>query len=281
MNDRGATHGIGPVTIDVLRNDTDIDDDPLTVTSFDDRGGRVNCGSGACTYTPSENATFTDAFSYTVSDGHGGTASATVLVRVFTDGAPTAENDLADAHGTAGQSIDVLFNDRDPEGDQLLVTPIAPFAVHGQVSCGSTCTYTPDPGFTSSETFGYRIDDGHGGSDTALVTVTVVANGAPVPVNDVGEAHGTGLVHIAVTANDRDPEGDGLSASLARAASYGEVDVCRRHVHVPDTGGPARWAWRLPVHRHVHLPRRRWARRIRDRDRHRHGPRQPQPDRPG
>ncbi len=139
----GATHGTGAVTIHVLRNDTDIDDDPLTDhlvrrpwRSGPLRPGRLHLHAVG-------EPTYTDEFTYTVGDGHGGTARATVFIRVFENGAPTAENDTAVAHGTASQSIDVLFNDRDPDGDKLTAVPVSPFAAHGQVSCGDDVLLHP------------------------------------------------------------------------------------------------------------------------------------------
>ena len=70
------------ITVDVLANDTDIDGGPLTISGFDassDLGGVVTC-STSCTYAPPDPWTGEDRFSYTVSDGLGGTAIGTVVV---------------------------------------------------------------------------------------------------------------------------------------------------------------------------------------------------------
>ncbi len=88
---------------------------------------------------------------------------------------------------------------------------------------GTTCSYTPDAGFTGGDSFDYQIDDGHGGSARASVTVTVAVNRPPVALDDIGEAHGTGDTAIDVTANDRDPEGDGLGVSLLTDPAYGRA----------------------------------------------------------
>jgi hypothetical protein len=74
------------ITIDVLANDDDADGDKLTITDFDnpsDEGGTVNCSSGtACVYTPKTGFTGPDVFTYTISDGKGGTDTAVVSVTV-------------------------------------------------------------------------------------------------------------------------------------------------------------------------------------------------------
>jgi hypothetical protein len=71
-------------------------------------------------------------------------------------------------------NISVLGNDSDPDGDTLSVTS-ASNPAHGSVvvNADGTVTYTPDPGFTGTDTFTYTISDGNGGTDTATVTVNV------------------------------------------------------------------------------------------------------------
>ena len=78
------------VTIPVLANDTDPDNDPLTVASFTQpKNGAVVAGTnGALIYTPTSTFMGTDTFTYVVSDGRGGTATGTVTVTVVAP-APT------------------------------------------------------------------------------------------------------------------------------------------------------------------------------------------------
>ena len=75
-----------PVTIDVLANDTDVDDphDMLTVVQFTQgsRGTVTANADGTLTYRPNSSFKGTDSFDYTISDGRGGTAEATVTVRL-------------------------------------------------------------------------------------------------------------------------------------------------------------------------------------------------------
>lgn len=75
--------GSGPSTLAVLANDTDADSDTLTVTGVTapDHGTAVPTGSGV-QYTPVGGYVGPDSFTYTISDGNGGTSSATVSVDV-------------------------------------------------------------------------------------------------------------------------------------------------------------------------------------------------------
>ncbi|GEM_PF-2214491 len=75
----------GPSFVSVLANDTDIDGDPLVIASVGpaSHGIVVIVGGGSgLTYQPASGYTGADSFTYTASDGKGGTASATVSVTV-------------------------------------------------------------------------------------------------------------------------------------------------------------------------------------------------------
>ena len=76
---------------------------------------------GTLTYTPKANFNGNDAISYTVSDGHGSSATASVAVAVAAvNDAPVAQNDTATTHSPV--TINVLANDTDVDGDTLTVT---------------------------------------------------------------------------------------------------------------------------------------------------------------
>ena len=60
----------------MLPNDSDLDGDTVTVTSVGPaaRGTATVNADGTITYTPAANYHGADSFSYTIGDGHGGTA---------------------------------------------------------------------------------------------------------------------------------------------------------------------------------------------------------------
>jgi hypothetical protein len=69
------------VTIDVLANDSDADGDALAVVSFTQPpNGSVTRQGNKLVYLSRLNFIGYDRFSYTVSDGRGGTATASVTV---------------------------------------------------------------------------------------------------------------------------------------------------------------------------------------------------------
>ena len=220
-------------TVSVLPGDTDIDGDTLTVTSASPTAahGTVSCtAAGVCTYTPTANYNGPDSFVYTISDGHGGTdtGQVSIMVTPVNDG-PNAVNDsLTTAEDTAG-NVNVLGNDSDVDGDTLTVTTATPTAAHGTVFCtaAGVCTYTPNADYDGSDSFTYGISDGHGGTDTATVSVTVTpptTNQPPVANDETLTLAEDASGNVNVLAGDTDPNSDPLTVtSPAPSAAHGTV----------------------------------------------------------
>jgi serine/threonine protein phosphatase PrpC len=225
VSDSASTHA-APVTIAVLANDGDPDGDPLTVTAVGTpaSGTAVRNADNTVTYTPNSGTTAsTDQFTYTVSDGHGGTSTATVSIQLANQ-APKAVDDVASTH-SAAVIVPVLANDSDPDGDRLTVTAVgAATSGTAVLNADGTVTYTPNSGTTAtSDQFTYTVSDGHGGSSTATVTINI-GNQAPVAVNDTALTAGSPIV-IPVLANDSDPDGDRLTVTAVGTPLYGTATL--------------------------------------------------------
>ena len=178
-DDTATTQEDASVFIDVLENDDDPDGDPLFISDFSDpANGSVAVDGNGLRYTPDAGFVGTDTFTYDAADGRGGfdTATVTVTVTERPNQAPDAVNDVASTTRDTPRVINVIANDTDPDGDALSVTGVSNPPHGSAVPNGDgTITYTPDPGFTGTDTFEYTISDGHGHSDTATVTVFVNA----------------------------------------------------------------------------------------------------------
>jgi len=93
LNDTAATTQDVAVVINVLTNDSDPDGGTLSIQSFSQgaNGSVSNNGNGTLTFTPKPGFSGLDNFTYTISDGQGGTGSATVNVTVAPAGGSSAQ----------------------------------------------------------------------------------------------------------------------------------------------------------------------------------------------
>ncbi len=272
VDDDAATRRGEPVTIAVLSNDSDPDGDAISVISVDDppNGSAVNNGDGTITYTPDPGFVSPpdDTFQYTISDGQL-EASATVRVTVSDDNRdPVAEDDAAVTDQDRAVVVDVLRNDSDPDGDSLSITSVgAPSSGTASDNGDGTVTYTPAPGFTGSDSFGYSITDGRGGSASATVTVVVretpvagdvkATGGGWIPADGgnakasfgfnaqrkQGTARGrltydSGAHGLALKGTVSSLEVAGSSARFSGACTLGGTTPCTYEVDVEDNGEP-------------------------------------------
>lgn len=232
-----------PIDIDVLANDTDPDEDSLTVVGAGTPGhGTVSINPDhTLHYQPFEDYNGPDTFTYVVSDGHDGFDTATVFVTVGTVGdGPNAQDDSAETTEDEAVTIDVLLNDTDGDGDTLEVDSVtAPSQGSATINGDDTVTYTPTEDTNGVDTFTYTITDNNGGFDTATVTVTVTAvNDDPVAVDDVAGTLSDTPVLIDVLSNDSDVDGDTLIVDSVTSPEHGTatIDDSGEVLYTPGTG---------------------------------------------
>ncbi|MCQ9073982.1 Ig-like domain-containing protein, partial [Vibrio harveyi] len=229
VNDTVTTDEDTAVTIDVLANDSDPENDTLTITaaSVPTEQGTVAIVDGKLVFTPAENFNGDATISYTISDGQL-TDDATVAVTVNpVNDAPVAVNDTVSTDEDTAVTIDVLANDSDPENDQLTITNASVPAEQGTVAIvDGKLVFTPAENFNGDATISYTISDGQL-TDDATVAVTVnPVNDAPVAVNDTVSTDEDTAVTIDVLANDSDPENDTLTITAASVpAEQGTVTI--------------------------------------------------------
>ena len=220
VNDAAVTNEEMPVIIPVLANDSDVDGDPLTVTTASAPNGEVVINpDGTVIYTPNADFNGRDMITYTISDGQGGIATATVAVTVNpVNDAPVAVGDVASTPEDTPITLSVLGNDKDVDGDPLTVTGAT--SPDGQVTINpdGSVIFIPNPNFNGMTTVTYMISDGNGGTATATVTLTVdPVNDVPVANPDVGQTDEDMPVTVSVLDNDTDADGDPLTVTAASA----------------------------------------------------------------
>jgi len=215
----------------VLSNDTDPDGDDLEIIAFDSTsvsGGIVDLNpDGGFTYTPPNGFEGDDSFSYVISDGRGGTDTASVDIAVIKGAIdPVANNDVYSTNKNTELIIDapgVLENDTDPNGDPLTVVSYDASSIEGTVVVNpdGSFIYTPAIDSINTDTFIYVVGDGNGNTDTASVSINILngiaGNSPPIAEDDTVMTDLDVELLVSdpaqgILANDSDPDGDNIAA---------------------------------------------------------------------
>ncbi len=230
-------------TTSVLANDTDGNGDPVatSLVTGPAHGTLTASSSGHFVYHPAANYNGPDSFTYKVSDGRGGTDTATVTLTVTSvNDPPVAAADSATTAEDTPVVIDVLANDSDLQGgapnenNTPLSTQIVSGPNHGTLALNPdrTYTYTPDADYNGTDTFSYRAADSLGGlSNVVSVVITVTSvNDPPVANDDTGTVAEDGVLNgSSVLGNDTDHKGAPsennlpLTAQLVGDVSHGTL----------------------------------------------------------
>jgi hypothetical protein len=226
-----------PVTIAVLANDSS-QGAPLNPATVAVVGGphhgsvAIDPKTGNITYTSVASYSGTDTFSYTVKDQNGVVSNA-ALVSVVVN-RPQANDDFASTITGKAVVIAVLANDADPDGpNKLNLSSVAVVTgpAHGSVAVDSSTgnvTYTPNAGFSGSDSFTYTVTDVNNAvSNPATVTIAVQNQGGGVAINPVTiDTDAGNAVTIDVLAADTDPAGlNPATVSVTTPASDGGTSV--------------------------------------------------------
>jgi hypothetical protein len=241
---------------DVLANDSDPENDPLTLEllSTPTHGVLTAQADGSFEYRPDSDFNGPDSFGYRLSDGYLLSAEATVRLDVqAVNYPPIVANDSGTLPEDGTLEIDVLANDSDPDGDTLVLVAVGtPQNGRAQVLGDGRVRYTPRADFFGSDQFTYTVAD--------------PSARARSPRSRSGDAgggcadHEHPALHVArgrdaVRAPDGDnPDGGALSFAVVRAPAHGQPDAWQR------------WGLRVPAgrrlrrRRQLHLHGRQWRR---------------------
>ncbi len=238
-----------PTGLDVLTNDTDVEDgspDPSTVSLISlplHASVSVDPLSGIILYTPELHYHGPDSLQYRACDFGGSCGTAWVLISVLpVNDAPLAGADVASNHEDIPVEVNVLANDSDPfdPGGGIDLASVVPVALplNGSLAVdllSGAITYTPDTHWYGEDSFSYRVcDTGEplpALCATAWVSVTVLpVNDAPIVLDDVALTDEDTPLVVDVLSNDNDtadPEGglNPASVSVLTAPLHGSALV--------------------------------------------------------
>ena len=220
----------------LLANDTDVDNDPLTVIGASNASpGTVNLAGTTITFTPPADFNGDASFEYTIRDGtETSVAEVTVTVTPVND-APVAVDDAveATANSTATFTLETFTaNDTDVDGDVLTVAAVSRVSGGTPSLNSGIVRFAPTAGFVGTASFDYVVSDG-ALSDTGRVTVTVRSCNPQIDtdndrLNDCIESGS--LVFIDAQSpgtrpDDPDTDGDGILDGDEVLGTTGNLDL--------------------------------------------------------
>jgi VCBS repeat-containing protein len=224
-----------PVSVPVLANDIDVDEDVLFIDWITGplHGSAIISGTTEVLYDPDPGYIGTDWLFYTISDGVlTDTAKINITIDETND-PPVAQNDSYSTNEDVTLTIaapGVLSNDSDQELLPLTAILVSD-ATHGALTLNSdgSFTYVPDSNYNGSDSFTYKANDGYSDSNEATVTISIAAvNDAPIAVDDsfyVVFNRTRNFAAPGVLANDTDVEGEALTATLVGSPTHGVVTL--------------------------------------------------------
>ncbi len=161
----------------VLANDSDPDGHGLKVAQLTPPAhgsATLTTDRRAISYKSATGYVGPDGFTYTVTDGYGGTAQALVSLSVQNRPPVAVADSVSTAYNSSLRST-VLANDSDPDGHGLVIAAVTAPA-NGTVTISTdrkAAVYRPRSGYRGGDGFTYTASDGHGGTAKATVAVTV------------------------------------------------------------------------------------------------------------
>jgi len=143
------------------------------------------------------------------------------VVTAVTNRPPVAVNDIGSTPKNVAVSVPVLTNDFDPDGDTLIIVSVSP--TNGTaVIVGTNVVFTPATNFLGTATIGYTISDGNGGTNTALITISVT-NRPPVANSQLVTTSPNTPVPITLTGSD--PDNDTLTFIIVTGPTNGVLSL--------------------------------------------------------
>jgi len=185
----------------------------------------ITAATGAFTYTPAANYHGPDSFTFTVNDGHSGTDTGVISITV------TSVNDLpvaGDQNLTTNEdtALTGTLTASDVDGDTLSYTPLVGPA-HGTLNITAATgafTYTPAANYHGPDSFTFTVNDGHSGTDTGVISITVTSvNDLPITADQSLTTNEDTALNGTVSATDVD--GDTLTYAQATGPAHGTLNI--------------------------------------------------------
>ena len=222
----------------------DADGDELSLSVVGNENTNILIDGLSVMFSADQDWYGTEVVTFSVTDSQGSEASDNVSVVVLpVNDAPVAMDDEYETQEEEPLVVDVpgiLANDEDVDDSTFTIVLI------GSVSNGvleldddGSFTYTPDNGYSGTDQFYYRINDGELSSDIATVIIVVT------PVDDAPVAEDYNIITdedvsttITLVGTDEDTPDEDLVIEIVDSTSNGSLELQGRifatYVYAPD-----------------------------------------------
>jgi len=214
------------ISQNVTLNGSDVDGDSLTYQVVDQPAHGTLSGSAPnLVYTPEQNYSGPDNFTFKANDGSSDSDTATISITVTPVNDPPVANDqsVTTAEDT---TLTVTLTASDAENDPLTYMVVGNPS-HGVLSgTAPNVTYTPALNFNGPDNFTFKANDGRADSNVATISIIVTAsNDAPIAVNDSASTVQDTPVTVPILANDSDVDGDALTVTAVTTPGHGSTAI--------------------------------------------------------
>ncbi|MEM9056225.1 MAG: Ig-like domain-containing protein [Pseudomonadota bacterium] len=181
VRDVGRTAQGRALGLDVLANDRGLDDAPiaLTIASAPAHGSASVIAGRVVAYVPDAGFAGVDSLSYRITDADGGSATASIAIKVERtgrDAQPQAASDVATTPQDVPVTVAVLANDTGLVDAPVALSIVVPPGVGtAKVVDGERIRYTPAPNLTGVDRLTYRLTDVDGDVSDGELSVVVFA----------------------------------------------------------------------------------------------------------
>jgi hypothetical protein len=195
--------------------DVGVDGDVLTYSAAPlPAGANLNANTGAFSWTPSFAQSGTYNITFTVTDSHGASADAAAAITVINVNGPPSftvpgAQQLSSASVREGQLFTFQYIAIDPEGDPVSYFKVDPSPAASTINTNTGLfSWTPPLGSAGTYQIAVLASDGVNTTASALGTLTVLPNAAPVltitPPGTTKTVAELGSLAFGVTATDAD-----------------------------------------------------------------------------
>ena len=215
-----------PITL--TGSDVDTGDMLTYEIVMDPTNGDLNGADDEWTYEPNLNFNGEDSFTFQVYDGtdYSEPATINIIVNAINDIPVAIEQELTTNEDT---NLSIILTGQDDDGETITFRVVNQPDFGNLIGSGANRTYQPNLNYHGPDYFTFVVNDGHGDSSPATISITVdPINDVPVATLDNYQVTMNDVLNVippGILTNDSDVDGDSISADLMVDVLNGTLDL--------------------------------------------------------